>query len=116
MLLLGTNSFTFQELFSSLVSSSNTIFSFLWHLLQIFFSYNNFFIFSKLSIVGVVSYYNIASCKLPFPISHCFVALFFIFCHGQNAKEGKFVHNVMHAPIPNYGQGSELFIFWVFIS
>jgi hypothetical protein len=44
--------------FSSLVSSSNTIFSLFWHLLQIFFSYNNFFIFSKLSIVGVASYWS----------------------------------------------------------
>lgn len=66
--------------------------------------------------VGVVSYYNIASCELPLSISHYFVALFFIFCHGQNAKEGKFVHNVMNVPIPNYGQGFELFIFWVSIS
>jgi hypothetical protein len=58
MLLLGTNSFTFQELFSSLVSSSNTIFSLSWHLLQNKISYNNFFIFSKLSIVRVASYWN----------------------------------------------------------
>ncbi len=48
--------------------------------------------------VKVASYYNIVGHELPLLISHCFVALFFIFFHGRNTREG-FVHNVMHVPI-----------------
>jgi hypothetical protein len=63
--------------------------------------------------LSVASYYNIVNHKLPLIINHCFVALFFIFCHGRNAIKG-FVHNVVHAPILDYGQGFELSEFWVF--
>lgn len=60
----------------------------------------------------VASYYNIVSHELPLPISHYFVALFFFFFHGQNAKEG-FVHNVVHAHIPDCGQSFKFSRFWV---
>jgi hypothetical protein len=50
---------------------------------------------------------GVANHKFPLLISYCFVALFFIFCHGQNIKKG-YVHNVMHVLVPNCGQGFEL--------